>query len=90
MNTCTNKKNTAPSQLATCDVGGDGLMLLLKKDGTPHCKQLFFAEEDLSELCFDIIGDIDADDDKYDPNVRHFISYPNNNKTKQAYINTED
>ena len=65
-------------------------MLLLKRDGNPHDKQLLFVEEDLSELCFDIIGDINANDDEYNPSVRHLISYPNNNKTKQAYINHED
>ena len=84
------KKNSAPPQLATCDIDDDGPMLLLKRDATPHCKQLLFVEEDLSELCFDIIGDIDANDDKYDSDVKHFISYPNNPKTKQAYIKHED
>eukprot|EP00957_Ditylum_brightwellii_P099753 7599063-Ditylum_brightwellii.AAC.1 len=60
---CTKKKNCAPPPLATCDVGGDGPMLLLKRDGTSHGKQPLFAEENLSELCFDIIGDVDANDD---------------------------
>eukprot|EP00957_Ditylum_brightwellii_P057818 4384838-Ditylum_brightwellii.AAC.1 len=80
---CNKKKNSAPPQLVPCDIGGDGPMLPFKRDGTPHGKQPLFAEEDLSELCFDIIGDIDANDDEYDPSVRHLISYPNNNKTKQ-------
>eukprot|EP00957_Ditylum_brightwellii_P029264 2212148-Ditylum_brightwellii.AAC.1 len=80
---CTNKKNSAPPQLAVCGVGDDGPMLALKKDGTPCGKELLFAKEELSELCFDIIGDIDTNDDDYDPDVRHLISYPNNNKTKQ-------
>eukprot|EP00957_Ditylum_brightwellii_P142070 10824043-Ditylum_brightwellii.AAC.1 len=53
---------------------------LCQKNGTPHGKQLLFAEKDLSELCFDIIGDIDSNDDKYDPNAKHLISYPNNPK----------
>eukprot|EP00957_Ditylum_brightwellii_P165392 12592649-Ditylum_brightwellii.AAC.1 len=50
----------------------------------------FFVEEDLSELCFGIIGDLDANDDKYDPDVKHLLSYPNTGKTKQAYINHKD
>eukprot|EP00957_Ditylum_brightwellii_P183571 13982866-Ditylum_brightwellii.AAC.2 len=73
-----------------CDVGGDGPMLLPKRNGNPHDKQLLFAKEDLSELYFDIIGDIDANDANYDPDIRYLISYHNNNKTKQAYINHED
>eukprot|EP00957_Ditylum_brightwellii_P153709 11698538-Ditylum_brightwellii.AAC.1 len=79
---CTKKK--------ICDVGGDGPMLLLKRDWTPHGMQLLFVEEDLSELYFYIIGDVDANDAKYDPNVRHLLSYPNNRKTKQAYISHKD
>eukprot|EP00957_Ditylum_brightwellii_P159883 12170307-Ditylum_brightwellii.AAC.1 len=33
--------------------------------------------------------DIDADDDNYDPNVKHLLSYPNNPKTKKKYVNTK-
>eukprot|EP00957_Ditylum_brightwellii_P159474 12138861-Ditylum_brightwellii.AAC.1 len=87
---CTRKKNSASPQLATCDVGGDNPMLLLKRDGNPHGKQPLFSEEDLIEFCFDIIGDLDANDDKYDSDIKHLISYPNNNKRKQAYLNHED
>eukprot|EP00957_Ditylum_brightwellii_P113109 8626210-Ditylum_brightwellii.AAC.1 len=53
---------------------------MLKKDEIPHGEQRLFAEKDLNELCFDIIGDIDTNDDKYDPDVKHLISYPNNLK----------
>eukprot|EP00957_Ditylum_brightwellii_P075537 5741196-Ditylum_brightwellii.AAC.1 len=81
---CTNKENFTPPQLAAHDIDDDDPMLVSKKDGTLHGKQLLFVKKDLSELYFDIIEDIDANDNDYDPNVRHLISYPNNNKIKQA------
>eukprot|EP00957_Ditylum_brightwellii_P082316 6259440-Ditylum_brightwellii.AAC.1 len=62
-----------------------------KRDGTSHGKKLLFTtEDDLSELYLDIIGDLDINDDEYDPDIKHLLSYPNNNKTKQVYINCEN
>eukprot|EP00957_Ditylum_brightwellii_P010795 818600-Ditylum_brightwellii.AAC.1 len=61
-----------------------------RRKGSDNGKTPLFDEEDLSELCFDIIADIDANDDNYDPDVKHLLSYPNNPKTRKKYVNIKN
>ena len=89
----TNRKNAkapAATRLAECDVDDECPLLLPRLDETDDGETPLFGEDVLSELCFDIIADIDADDDDYDPDVKHLLSYPNNPKTKQKYVKAEE
>eukprot|EP00957_Ditylum_brightwellii_P109393 8344070-Ditylum_brightwellii.AAC.1 len=58
---------SAAAQLAQRDIDNEWPLLLPRWDGTNNDKTLLFSEEDLSELYFDIIADIDTFDDNYDP-----------------------
>eukprot|EP00957_Ditylum_brightwellii_P137521 10484373-Ditylum_brightwellii.AAC.1 len=58
--------------------------------GTDNGKTPLFGEEDLSELCFDIIADIYVSDEDYDPDVKHLLSYHNNPRTKKKYVKTKN
>eukprot|EP00957_Ditylum_brightwellii_P190423 14495010-Ditylum_brightwellii.AAC.1 len=49
-----------------------------------------FAEEDVSELYFVFIADINANDNNYDLDVKHLLSYHNDPKTKQKYVDVEN
>eukprot|EP00957_Ditylum_brightwellii_P162521 12375167-Ditylum_brightwellii.AAC.1 len=62
-------------------------LLLSRRKGSNIGETLLFDEEDLSELCFDIIADIGANDDNDDPDVKHLLSYLKNPKTKKKYVN---
>eukprot|EP00957_Ditylum_brightwellii_P080937 6156732-Ditylum_brightwellii.AAC.1 len=85
-----NTKKSSTTRLALCDVEDECPLLLPRKDGTNNGKTQFVGEDCLSELCFDIIADIDTDDNNYDPDVKHLLSYPNNAKTKQKYVKAKD
>eukprot|EP00957_Ditylum_brightwellii_P197572 15051887-Ditylum_brightwellii.AAC.1 len=78
-----NSKNSTSTQLAQGEIACKSPLILSRREGSDHGKTLLFGEEDLSELCFDIIADIDANDDNYDPDVKHLLAYPNNTKTEQ-------
>eukprot|EP00957_Ditylum_brightwellii_P195270 14876659-Ditylum_brightwellii.AAC.1 len=60
------------------------------KEGSNDGKTPLFDEDDLRELYFEIIADIDTNDNNYDPDVKHLLSYPNNPKTKKKYVNIEN
>eukprot|EP00957_Ditylum_brightwellii_P136576 10415084-Ditylum_brightwellii.AAC.1 len=65
-------------------------LLLSRWEGTDNGKTPLFGKDGLSELCFEIIADIDANANNSDPDVKHLISYLNNAKTKQKYVKTKD
>ena len=85
-----NAKTPAAMRLAERDIEDEYPLLLPRRDGTDNGETPLFGEDGLSELCFDIIADIDADDDDYDPDVKHLLSYLNNPKTKQKYVKAEE
>eukprot|EP00957_Ditylum_brightwellii_P008576 650341-Ditylum_brightwellii.AAC.1 len=74
---------SAATWLVQCDIATESPLILSRREGSNGGKTLLFGKEDLSEFCFDIIADIDASDDDYDPDDKHFLSYPNNTKIKQ-------
>eukprot|EP00957_Ditylum_brightwellii_P186618 14208451-Ditylum_brightwellii.AAC.1 len=60
-------------------------MILLKREGTDHVKTPIYAAEDgLSKLYFEIIGNLDSNDDEYDPDVKHLLSFPDNKKINKS------
>eukprot|EP00957_Ditylum_brightwellii_P044370 3366977-Ditylum_brightwellii.AAC.1 len=62
-----NTKISATTQLAQRDVDDECPLILSRWEGTDDGKAPLFGEDGLSELCFDFIADIDADDNDYDP-----------------------
>eukprot|EP00957_Ditylum_brightwellii_P136207 10388052-Ditylum_brightwellii.AAC.1 len=81
---------SAATRLAEGDVEDECTLLLSRWERTNNSKEPLFGEDGLSGLCFDIIADIDADDDNNDPDVKHLLSYPNNPKTKKKYVRAKD
>eukprot|EP00957_Ditylum_brightwellii_P082259 6254856-Ditylum_brightwellii.AAC.1 len=66
----TTQKNTnmsAATRLAQHDIDNECSLLVSRWDRTDDDKTPLLGEEDLNELCFDIIADIDANDEDYDP-----------------------
>eukprot|EP00957_Ditylum_brightwellii_P094581 7203647-Ditylum_brightwellii.AAC.1 len=89
----TNQKNTktpTAMHLVEGDIEDECPLLLPRTDGMDNGKTMLFGEDLLSELCFDIIADIDTDDNNYDPDVKHLLPYPNNPKTKKKYVKAKD
>eukprot|EP00957_Ditylum_brightwellii_P032538 2465497-Ditylum_brightwellii.AAC.1 len=78
-----NTKKSAATQLVECDIASECTLLLSRRERSDNGETLLFDEDGLSELCFDIIADIDANDNNYDPDVKHLLSYPNNPTTKK-------
>eukprot|EP00957_Ditylum_brightwellii_P063792 4840732-Ditylum_brightwellii.AAC.1 len=58
---------SAATQLAQYDVDNECPLLVSRWDRANDGNTALFGKEGLSELCFDIITDIDANDDNYDP-----------------------